>query len=156
MQGDEVKTKLVLAMSWMIAVGSARLVHAEGQDQSAPVFKYMQKSFAEYDMVLGTNAKSKLTFKSKPLYRWTVLISGRNDGSLFLWLKDGRPEVAGCVITRPSARLIYHEFHSLSQQPVTATWRSRKIWYPRMPGLRMGIDGVKKAEYGRHLCHALF
>jgi hypothetical protein len=125
-----------------LVVASTGIAHA---DDNAPVFDYMQKSVAAYSMQLRTKGGAGLTFRRTPIYQWTVQISGRNDGAVFVWLGNGRPEVVGCVVTRPSKRIIYHEFHSLSGEAVTATLHDRKIWYPDKPGLRMhGLSNASK------------
>jgi hypothetical protein len=99
----------------------------------------MQKSFAGYTLQGGSDGKSKFKFHDHSLYHWTVLISGRNDGALYIWLHDGRPEVVGCVVTRPAKRVLYHEFHSLSAHPITATLEGQSNWHPESAGLQMEV-----------------
>jgi hypothetical protein len=110
---------------------------AQAPEESAPVFSYMQKSFTDYDMRGGAAGKTRFTFHSEPLYHWTVQISGRNDGALFLWVNNGRPEIVGCVVTRPAKQIYYHEFHSLSQEPIKATLKGSIVWRPAEAGLQM-------------------
>ena len=128
---------LVAAVCWVIAAGFVEPARAQSPGNRPPVFEHMRQTFAEYAVVAGDDAEARLALHDQALYHWTVQISGRNDGALFLWLQGERPAVVGCVVTRPAKRVIYHEFHSLSRSPITATLDGRTIWHPQEPGLRL-------------------
>ena len=56
---------------------------------------------------------------------------------MFVWLKDGRPEVIGSVFEFPirESKVRKHAFHSLSSEPLEAKFGDVEIWAPKKPGL---------------------
>jgi hypothetical protein len=125
------------AVGCLFAAAWSAPASAQTADERAPVFDFMRQSMAEYSMLAVGDPEVSLTLLDEPVYHWTVQISGRNDGALFLWLNGRRPEIVGCVVTRPAKRIYYHEFHSLSPAAVAVVRQQQKAWHPDGPGLQL-------------------
>jgi hypothetical protein len=68
-------------------------------------------------------------------------------GAVFVWTYQGRPEMIGCIgsrQSRPGMSRVFHEFHSLSLQPLQpVTFANGERWTPEKPGLTMApIDAA--------------
>lgn len=90
------------------------------------------KSAAEYRMHLaGKNDVFKLN--SAPILKWTNPARTRENGAVFLWMKDGRPEVIGCCFTYEYDNLVHekHELHTLSTKPIEAEIDGSNVWKPK-------------------------
>ena len=75
---------------------------------------------------------------AEPVLRWWQPVRGGDDGALYLWTADGKPVAAITFFTfkwPDGNRAIVHERHSLSEQPVEASWRGATAW--RSP--RLGV-----------------
>lgn len=73
-----------------------------------------------------------------PILRWTQPVRGGDDGAVFLWVADGRPEAVGTIFTYRipnSPRAFQHEVHSLATTGLDATWRGRPMWRSERPGV---------------------
>lgn len=89
-----------------------------------------------------------LELREKPIFNWTNVVGEQTQyGHLFLWLKNGRPEVIGTIfstrISEPGKRRLIHEFHTLSPQrlfPVTPA-HSAHQWKPEK-----GISLIRATE----------
>lgn len=98
---------------------------------------------ARYEVTLQAPKPMRLELVAQPVLNW--------DGSAFVWLRDGRPEVIGALWTRVnprSGRLEHgHAFHSLSEHPLTARLDSQLIWSPKAPGLEFKpVAGAAAAD----------
>jgi len=94
---------------------------------------------AEYDMRLDSRPKEKLVLRKEPLLRWDNPARTGEDGALFVWTLDGRPEVIGTIFTYRYNDLIRrkHEYHSLAAGPLVATFRGQRAWAPRTAGIHL-------------------
>jgi hypothetical protein len=56
---------------------------------------------------------------------------------MFVWTRDGRPEVLGAIWSRQpnDQRYVIHEMHSLALEPLTATRNGSVFWSPSGPGI---------------------
>ncbi|MHB8953040.1 MAG: hypothetical protein ACYC4U_08655 [Pirellulaceae bacterium] len=77
-----------------------------------------------------------------PIFRHSQPVRGDDIGAVWLWVDDnGRPGVVGTVFAYTGGagsdgyRHVTHEFHSLSDEPIVATWRNKRQWSPVKPGL---------------------
>jgi hypothetical protein len=62
---------------------------------------------------------------------------GQTLGSMFIWTRAGRPEVAGAIWSKQSGeqRRVVHSFHSLSRQPLSAVRNGMTFWFPFQSGI---------------------
>src|ERR1700730_3184350 len=74
------------------------------------------KEIAAYSMAVESAPKKELELKKEPVFEWSNPVrQGVQQGVVFLWLRDGRPAVLGCIFSEPEGRLkgrkVIHEFH---------------------------------------------
>ncbi len=107
---------------------------AEGPSSWLPILK---QQAAEYEIVPRGGSKKVLKPLPEPILRWTQPVRGGDDGAVFLWVLDGRPEVVGTIFTWRGGgpRVMQHEVHSLAPTGLDATWRGKPMWHPDRPGL---------------------
>ena len=91
----------------------------------------------EYSIVAHAKSDTRLDLKTEPILRWTNPVRNGDDGMVFLWLKEARPQAVVCVyrVFERGRWLESHEFKSLSPDPLTATRRQDTIWATRAAGL---------------------
>src|SRR5438270_2549828 len=91
---------------------------------------------------MSLQAAKPITLKllPQPVLNW--------DGSAFVWMHEGRPEVIGAFWTslepRTSRVRHSHALHSLSEHPIEARFGSKLVWNPQQPGLR--FKPISQAE----------
>jgi hypothetical protein len=98
-----------------------------------------QKRAAEYRFSLKDAPDTPFVFVPAPVMRWTA---DGNSGSVWVWTKEGRPEVIGCVgaivTDTPDTMLEFHEFHSLALQPLSRVRISDvRVWAPQGAGIEL-------------------
>src|SRR5262245_59686035 len=121
---------LALALVW-IALGQQDSTNLPAADASQKVESKVVEKFkaeaGEYDMRLDSRPKDKLILRKEPLLRWDNPARTGEDGALFVWTLDGRPEVIGTIFTYRYKDVLprKHEFHSLATGPLTANFHGQ-------------------------------
>jgi hypothetical protein len=77
-----------------------------------------QMEMGAYEMSLGAEKPRKLELESRSLLNWSNAERGADVGAVFLWTDRGRPEMIASAFGRD--KLLRHEFHSLSTEPLIA------------------------------------
>jgi hypothetical protein len=74
-----------------------------------------------------------------PVLLWNNPLRFKVDGIVLLWVSNGRPEVVGTIYRKEERGFVSerHEFQSLSDAPLTATFDGRVIWAPRVAGIAL-------------------
>lgn len=98
------------------------------------------KDAQTYEITLQGPTPRRLELLPKPVMNW--------DGSAFVWLSEGRPEVIGAFWTSREPRTNRlrhsHAFHSLSEYPLEARFGEHMVWIPKTPGLQFRpIEGAE-------------
>jgi len=99
---------------------------------------YYRRIAAEYVMEQGKNPATRLEFHPEPVLRYANPGGGgRGHGAIFVWTRDGRPEILGAIWSRQpnDQRYVIHEMHSLSLEPLTATRKEKVFWAPKEAGI---------------------
>jgi hypothetical protein len=110
-------------------------VLTQAAEEKTPLERFQQAA-AQYDIRLEDAARSKLAFVPKPLLHWDNPARTAEDGAVFVWLKDGRPEVVGSIFTYKLTNVrTKHEFQSLAAGPLSARYEGRVVWKPRAAGV---------------------
>jgi hypothetical protein len=116
----------------------------------------MKLAAAEYEVSLDIDTKAKLRLQAEPVLRWTNPVRGTTDGAVFLWLVEGRPELAAGIYKWPSASGepdMEHELSSLSPRKLKAVRGGRSVWEPATPGVELkaipGAPVPADSEAGR-------
>jgi hypothetical protein len=92
---------------------------------------------AEYEIRVGGEKKKPLELLRESKLKWSDPAHSDVQGNLFLWTRDGRPQVVGCIYKwfAPVAQM-EHEFHSFAEEPLSATFHGKPVW-------KTGEAGVK-------------
>jgi hypothetical protein len=105
--------------------------------------KYYRRVAAEYDMEQGKDLPCRLKLRPDSVLSYANPAGGgRSHGAMFVWTRDGRPEILGAIWSRQSGeqRYVIHEMHSLSLEPLTATRNGNLFWSPKGPGIKPFTD----------------
>lgn len=133
---------LIVTAAW-VALGQAeeakteKVEPAEAPKASQKAIEDFKQDFREYVIRLDSRPKEKLALRDEPLLHWENPARNGEDGAVFVWMLNGRPEVIGTVFTHRSRNLIRrkHMYHSLASEGLTAVYREQKVWGPRKPGV---------------------
>ena len=131
-----VSIALACAVTLACAITLGVLAQDKLPEKEKPKESAWQKLFREhatgYKLVIEGNEKSEVKLLADPILHWSQPVRGGAEGSVFLWVLEGRPVAIGTLFIWPMGngkQGISHELHSLSQQPFVATWKDRK-WTP--------------------------
>jgi hypothetical protein len=99
---------------------------------------YLQEA-KNYSIAVASAPKKPLELKPEPVFEWSnPTRNGGQQGVVFLWLRDGRPSVVGCIFSSPEsvvkfpgARRIEHEFHALDPERLVVSRDSFNQWKPQ-------------------------
>jgi len=70
----------------------------------------------------------------KPAFRWSKPAGEIEDAALFFWTCDGRPVAAGTFLWQKNVGM-YHEFQSLTVEPVHSERDGSTVWECSKPGI---------------------
>lgn len=98
-----------------------------------------RKDAGSYTIYRDPEHKESLTLQKEPVYRWTnPTRNGGQEGDVFVWTYEGRPEAVGCIFSHPvegHKRAVNHEFHSLSPAVLAPEHPGKEQWQPQAPGV---------------------
>ena len=105
--------------------------------ESAKALEDFKTDASEYVIRLASRPKEKLKLHEESLFHWGNPARNGEDGAVFVWMLDGRPEVIGSVFTYRLKNTIRrkHEYHSLAAGPLTAEYQGQRVWAPTAPGV---------------------
>ncbi|HEV3083284.1 MAG TPA: hypothetical protein VGY66_26095, partial [Gemmataceae bacterium] len=128
-----VTTWCVLAQGEAIKSQPARGDGTQAPAESSGAIAEFKADAKDYSIRLDARPKEKLVLCDEPLFRWGNPARTGEDGVIFVWLLNGRPEVIGSVFTYRIGNLIRrkHEYHSLAAGPLAAEYRGQRVWAPR-------------------------
>jgi hypothetical protein len=112
-----------------------------------PVREQYQLAAKKYEFFLDKDKKVPLAFEPKPIFSWA-----QDDdwtGDVFVWTANGRPHVIGCILSGPGKvnRPTFHEFHTLSPEPLGPTEMTAKYrWAPEKGVEFRKLDGAPAAK----------
>jgi hypothetical protein len=120
-----------------LALAAVMQTLAEADDPS-PRERFQQEA-QSYEIRLGDKQASPLELTSKPVLHWGNPAANGEDGAVFIWLHQGRPEVIGTFFTYRRAStgeiVLKHSLHSLTSHSITADYRGQRVWSPKLPGV---------------------
>jgi hypothetical protein len=131
----------------VLAVGSLVLAKTGSADEKAAeapanrenieaALKLTQAAAAEYEFRVAGDDKP-LELRREPVLRWSNPEKGEVHGNVFLWTRDGRPLVVGALFKWFSPHThMAHEFHSLAEGPLRATFHGAPVWKTGEAGLQ--------------------
>ena len=105
-----------------------------GNEEKAARMEHMIQAAKSYDIVLAADVPKKLALTEEPLLRFDDPVTGVVDGTVFVWMLDGRPAVAASVWIRKTGHE-FHEFQSLAAGALTASNQGLAKWAPAQAGI---------------------
>jgi hypothetical protein len=105
-----------------------------------------KKRSAELTFLPDKDSDAPLKLVPEPVFRWTEVLERRFYGDVFVWTKDGRPEVIASItcVFGPRNRM-ETEIHSLSTGRPVMDWNGRRMWQPESPGVELKpVPGAPK------------
>jgi hypothetical protein len=129
----------------LLVLGQAGTGQSEAELKDV-LFPFYAREAAEYEFFLDAQHEQKLQLHRQPVMTWTN--ADNYMGAVFVWTYGGRPEIIGCIGSqqrRTGDSTVFHEFHSLSRQPLQAVrfGRGKQQWTPSRPGIELTVvDGA--------------
>jgi hypothetical protein len=117
----------------------------EAKSKIGALRNYYSKTAGKYEFYHDAARQQPLTFVEKPVMKWA------NDddwsGDVFVWTRNERPEVIGCVLTGPAdnkMRIAFQEFHLLADEPIApADMHGAFRWAPKEGLTRRKLDAAE-------------
>ena len=132
-------SSVVVGIAWLTLGQAAAQPPADAKPawDSANAIEIFKTEAAGYVVRLESRPRDKLTVEKEPALRWSNPARTGEDGALFFWTLNGRPELIGTMFTYRLNDKINrkHEFHSLATGPMTAEFRGKEVWTPRTAGV---------------------
>ena len=100
------------------------------------MFPIYVKDVETYSMVVESAPRKELELRKDPILEWGNRHRGRGvtQGTLFLWLRDGRPAAVACIFSYPRAqlpgRVVAHELHALDVEKLLVKRDGHNQWKP--------------------------
>lgn len=105
-------------------------------DLKADLYPFYAREAAQYEFSLDEDRRQPLELQPRAVLTWTNVENYL--GAVFVWTYAGRPELIGCIGShqnKPGVSNVFHEFHSLSEQPLQPIKLAGQTWRPVGPGL---------------------
>ena len=94
---------------------------------------YLKEAEA-YKMAVESAPKKALELKKEPVFEWLNRARGDTQGTLFVWLRDGRPAALASVFSYPHdklpGRMVMHELHALDPEKLVVKRDEFNEWKP--------------------------
>lgn len=125
-----------LALCCIFLVG--KIIGDEPDPRIAEALATTTEAATHYEFRLVEEPSKSLKFHPQSLLRWSNPVIGVIYGNVFVWTKDGRPEVIGSILQwyEPHKHAT-HEFHSLSSGSVEGSRDGSLVWATTKPGLQL-------------------
>jgi len=123
---------------WLLTL--VLMLHAADADDSLskkllPIYVKEAESFS---LAVESAPEQALPLKKEPVFEWSnPARDGGQLGSIFLWLRDGRPAALACIFSHPYDRLrlpgrkINHELHALDPEKLLVKRDALNQWKPQ-------------------------
>src|SRR5215510_7275699 len=113
------RRRLLAVVLICLAAGmSAAQEPAAPQESNQEWLTKRTEELASYRFAMDGVKPVELALEGKSLLNWSNAERGTAAGALFLWTRDGQPEMIACAFGR--GEWLRHEFHSLSDEPIIA------------------------------------
>jgi len=102
----------------------------------AEALKITTDAAKRYAFTVEGSQPGKLVLHDKSILHWSNPIAGEVYGNVFVWTREGRPQVIGSMLQwyTPNTHGS-HEFHSLTTEPINGTWDGQPVWTSKQPGI---------------------
>src|SRR5579863_211731 len=116
-----------------VRAGDAKPESTEKSSNAKRLLAFHLGDAEQYEIYRNRDRSEKLELEPKPVYLWTNPLRSGQNGAVFVWTYQGRPEVIASIFSVPrnGKRQVYHELHSLSSEILVPVRASPKQWQPR-------------------------
>ncbi len=87
-----------------------------------------------YSIAVESDPTVPLALKKEPIFDWLNPVRQDTQGTLFVWLRDGRPAAVACILSYPHDKLpgreVVHELHALDREKLIVTRGEFNQWKP--------------------------
>lgn len=135
--------QLTTSLLWLTTtlLGQAADVPKPNETEVVRILEpYFQEQAEKYQFYLDAERTQKLELIEKPVMRWTA---EGNIGAVWVWTRQGRAEVIGCLGAYVNGKGQYesfHEFHSLTLKPLqTVEIATIRTWDSQKPGVTLTV-----------------
>jgi hypothetical protein len=98
-----------------------------------------------YTLAVESDPETALELRKESVFVWSNPVRSTTQGSLFVWLRDGRPAALACIFSYPHrtlpGRVITHEFHALNSEKLIVKRDSPNEWVPGSGLARKELPG---------------
>lgn len=140
--------RIASTLSLLLVIGAQLQAQAQSDSTVAPETElvkllrpYYLEQARDYRFSPADASGDAFKFVDEPVMSWTGRESGSvTSGDVFVWTRDGRAEVIGCIGSTPSGenRYNFHEFHSLSGGPLAAVQLANgRTWEAQSAGVEL-------------------
>jgi hypothetical protein len=129
---------LLLLGSFSIARGQELPADSPEQDAKARTAEFKKQArhmMTLYEFQLPQRPDVKFELIPEPVLYWTNPVQGKWEGAVFLWLAEGRPAVIANPLHQTDRRKMAHEFHQLTETPLTGLREGKIVWRTSEPGV---------------------
>jgi hypothetical protein len=92
------------------------------------------KEAQTYSIAVESAPRQQLELKKEPIFEWLNPDRNAQQGTLFLWLREGRPAALACIFSHPHEKLpgrqIMHELHALDTEKLLVKREEYNQWKP--------------------------
>lgn len=127
-------------LSILVAVGIAQKPSVKEKDEDTGWQRVFRQMAEEYRLGPAEEGEATYELHTAPVLRWNQPVRGGDDGAVFVWQRNGRPEIIGTIFAWPHAdgyRVVVHEMHSLSSIPLAGKYQGQPIWKIDKPSVEM-------------------
>jgi hypothetical protein len=126
-------TLIVCALFGQVEAGAgAQAPKDEQAQQSAERVLTLAK---QYEFYAEASRKTKLTLQDKPILTYSNPVRGDVYGDVFVWTREGRPEVVAAIFDYRTNKWIDSELHMLAGEKTVGVRDGRIFWQPDKPGV---------------------
>ena len=127
-------------------------VQPQAVEPNPASIEVFQQEASEYEVRLTNGRRAELN--STPVLKWTNDVQNNQDGALFVWMLDDRPQVLGCVFTYyyQGQERRKHQLHSLAMSGLSAVIDTVPVWQPASSGLQFATvpdSGIPETDAGK-------
>jgi hypothetical protein len=90
----------------------------------------------QYDFFADRDRRTKFELHQQPLLAYSNPVRGDVHGNVFVWTRNGRPEVVGAIFDFRSENKLDSELHTLATVGVVGWRDGREFWNPTRPGVK--------------------
>lgn len=133
-----------------VVSGRGQDVPQENKKTDAPGgqrIEQLKQAAKMYRIARESEPAKSFVLIDEPVLRWTNPLRKTDDGAVFLWTEQGRPEaIASFYRYRSDEGLLEdHEFQSLATTPLATTRDGQPVWTPQLGGVEFSpIPGAPR------------